>query len=506
MTMNMMDWDDSFARFRKRLGAQHPRPHRHEVPYKVPSFLKEVKPSQYVPQTVSLGLNMRLEPGIESHKTQMFRCFQKWKTDSIPSNREQQALPPVIRQKSERNCLAIDGADSLSLYTWDQLIDDLELDTDVITAPRWYEIDATPVRPVILKSFLTLDALFLTLFLRYSRRKPPLRLPENVQEELEKQTVYRLLAEARSAIWRDVFLLENQIPLHILLKVWHLMPDMECRDRDDASKLFNTLLKEVVKDRYLELFESSSDEGEKFVSKVLLDKNFLKCDHLLDCLHYVVCYSPEDKESVRTADEKGTSPANTIPSATQLLKVGIRLNSDTCNFICRIQFENSFWKGPVLRIPRLFISDPTESLLRNLAAFENVSSNQSLRPRVGPRLSTITSFLLLMDKLIQQEADVQLLREDGIITSSMGDNAEVCKVWKTLCKGLLVSQNSEWADMLKNLNIRYKSRPHQLMAEFKDKYFAKPWMVVSWVVAILFIVMTGLQTFYQILNYYTPPV
>lgn len=332
-----MDWDDRFARFRKRLGAQHPPPYREEVPFKVPAYLKEVKPSQYVPQTVSLGLNHRLEPGIEYYKAEFQRRFLKWKIEEMERGTAQPAKSP-IRQKSGRNLLAIDivNADTSSGYTWEKFIDDLDLAADVKTANRWYEIDANPVRPVILKSFLALDALFLILFLRYSCNDvDSLRLPNDVYLALKQQTVYRLLAEARAGIWRDVFLLENQIPLHILAKVWVLMPDMERLPGNEALDLFNQLLREVVKDRYLELFESSSEEGTKFVSDKLSDTRFLEsCDHLLDCLHYAVCYSPpppeEDKSvRLRTANEKGSSPANTIPSATQLLKVGIRLNSGT---------------------------------------------------------------------------------------------------------------------------------------------------------------------------------
>jgi hypothetical protein len=178
--------------------------------------------------------------------------------------------------------------------------------------------------------------------------------------------------------------------------------------------------------------------------------------------------------------------------------------SDGCNFIYQIKFDNSFRRGPVLLLPRLFISDQTESLLRNLAVFEMVSFYQPPRPGVGPRLSTITSFLILLDKLIERKADVQLLRGDGIITTSLGNNNEVCELWSTLCKRFSAYQLTEWVEMLKKVNCRYKNRWYQLMAEFTDRYFARPWMVVSWVAGTLLLFFTVLQTIFNILQYYSP--
>lgn len=179
-----------------------------------------------------------------------------------------------------------------------------------------------------------------------------------------------------------------------------------------------------------------------------------------------------------------------------------KLFPDGCNFIYQIKFEDSFWRGPVLRLPRLSISDQTESLLRNLAVFEMVSCYQW--PRLGPRLSTVTAFLLLLDKLIQQKSDVRLLMGDGIITSSLGSNNEVCEMWSTICKRFSFYQHPEWVEMLKKLTTRYKNRRHQLLAEFKDKYFARPWVVVSWVAGSLLLVLTGLQTAFSIMSYYRP--
>lgn len=297
----------------------------------------------YTAQTVTLGLNStRLEPRIEHYKAEFQRFFLKWKIVATPPSAWQNKAAEKIARLGpispayERNTeicypnpnLADDCCTHLA-YTLDQFIEDLELDVDVTTAYRWYEIDTSPVNPIILKTFLALDGLFLVLFLRYSYQtnaRPP--LPEKVYGELHTQAHYRVLAESRSGIWRDVFLLENQIPLHILAKVWILMPDMENRRKEEADGLFNNLLRTVMTDQYLQLFQTNSD-GEIVVSKALEGKWFLDCDHLLDCLHYVVGYSPPDDihKPPPLADEKALAPANTIPSAVQLREVGIRLNS-----------------------------------------------------------------------------------------------------------------------------------------------------------------------------------
>ncbi|CAM6120864.1 unnamed protein product [Calypogeia fissa] len=446
-------WDDKYARLRKRFATRHPPPYRNEETFMVPPYLKWVNPCMYTAQTVSLGLNStRLEPGIEHYKAEFQRCFLKWKIgatspSACQNNAEKiarrAAIPPAYERNTEicyYNPNLVDDCCPDLGNTWDLFIEDLALDMDVRTAYRWYEIDTSPVNPIILKTFLALDALFLVLFLRYSYQThagthayPP--LPEMLYRELHTQALYRLLAESRSGIWRDVFLLENQIPLHILSKVWILMPDMENRKKEEADDLFNNLLRTVVTDRYLQLFQSDSN-GEMVVTKALQGKWFLDCDHLLDCFHYVVCYSPPDDihKAPPLADEKALAPANTIPSAVQLREVGIHLNSDGCVFVHQTKFVDNFWDGAVLHLPKLCISDQTESLLRNLAVFEMVSCHQyPYRPRVGPRLFTVTSFLILMDKLIQSKKDVELLRKDDIIINCLGSNDEMCHMWNTLC-------------------------------------------------------------------------
>ncbi|CAM6102030.1 unnamed protein product [Calypogeia fissa] len=127
------------------------------------------------------------------------------------------------------------------------------------------------------------------------------------------------------------------------------------------------------------------------------------------------------------------------------------------------------------------------------------------RPRVGPRLFTVTSFLILMDKLIQSKKDVELLRKDDIIINCLGSNGEMCHMWNSLCKGFSIYPNPQWVDMLNCLTLRYKNRKYQLYAEFRAEYFKRPWVVASWGAGVVLLVVTALQTIYTVVSYYLPP-
>ncbi|KAJ6934291.1 hypothetical protein NC651_009356 [Populus alba x Populus x berolinensis] len=79
-------------------------------------------------------------------------------------------------------------------------------------------------------------------------------------------------------------------------------------------------------------------------------------------------------------------------------------------------FDVVFLKNGTIEIPCLKIDDRTESLFRNLVAYEQF---YECIPQY------VTDYTILMDYLINTQEDVQILRHSGIIENGLGDDGMI---------------------------------------------------------------------------------
>ena len=101
-----------------------------------------------------------------------------------------------------------------------------------------------------------------------------------------------------------------------------------------------------------------------------------------------------------------------------------------------------------------------------------------------------------MDRLIDSEKDVSLLRRMGIVENMLGSDKEVAELFNGLCKGVAVPElDKHIFEGLKPKVIQhYRDKYKVQFAEFLEKYLSSPWKIAALVGAILGLLFNAVQT------------
>lgn len=276
----------------------------------------------------------------------------------------------------------------------------------------------------------------------------------------------------RKAVELDFLLFENQIPLFLLKKVIRM-------DKRHASSAHNA-------DAELEAFiEALACRALPFGSSThCISEGFQKLGavegkHLLDCMYRIATLGNPD-----SIDELDTNPV-ALPTATRLRKAGVRFKSHD-----RSLSEVSF-KGSTLKLPSIRVDDGTERLFRNLVAYE---SHTTVR-------ADVVSYLHFMNFLINTAEDVCILADAGIVVQTIGDNTQVAKMWNELAKNTACVFTKQYSEVSRLAKHYVDLQIHGVLAEFTERYFSRPWLVVSLLSGLSLLLMTFLTMFYTILLY-----
>ncbi|KAB1217347.1 hypothetical protein CJ030_MR4G020974 [Morella rubra] len=263
----------------------------------------------------------------------------------------------------------------------------------------------------------------------------------------------------------DLLLLENQLPLCVLDLLFNLT-----KTNDDEG---DSLLNLVAFSFNLYALPMTRDCPD------LRKTPYSDHKHLLDFLrNYLLCFRGIQRVPHETWDP--------IPSVTELLQAGVKFKTGDANNLLDVTFKDG-----VMIIPQVTIRENTESLFRNLIAFEQFDPSTSYE---------FTSFAVLLDNLINSSSDIVFLRQQGIlqIFSRTEDTEHLIN---RLCKDKWFFVSS-YAKLHKEVNAYYNRRRHRWQAILKRDYFNNPWTSMSVVAASLILGLTLLQTMYTVLSYY----
>ncbi|XP_074583297.1 UPF0481 protein At3g47200-like [Curcuma longa] len=353
------------------------------------------------------------------------------------------------------------------------------------------------------------------LFLGLTERQLEGKEPEEMEEGDEHDPVFSS-AWAEYYLRLDMLLLENQLPLFLL--------------RDFLSFVAPAMAANSLRPLALNFFGGDFLPGR--TKKLPLDLELpeaFRSHHTLHLLHSCIQKAPdainEDKSShggdkvIRGAAQGFRSisasysllassfgrksekrvdsetiftpltPA-TVPCARELKNAGVQIvrKMDTDSFL-DVTFSNGR-----LEIPRIRAYNVSNTILRNLIAFEQ------LYPERGTH---VTDFAYLMDCLIDTREDVALLREADILVSAMGSNKDVADLFNRLCHKVVVQPTKGhlrgvFEDVPKHCEKKY----NKWRATLNHAYFGNPWAVISVVAGILLFVLTIVQTVFSVLSYY----
>lgn len=313
------------------------------------------------------------------------------------------------------------------------------------------------------------------------------------------------------SIQRDMIMLENQLPLFVLDALLGLQigqPEQSGLVARLAVRFFDPLnpTDEPLKMK-TERIRTHLESGLMPSSASTADEPAPSFDPLTDLggLHCLDVFrrsllrrgpQPEPRiwirrrsRAVRVADKRRQQLVHCV---TELREAGLK--------ICRRQTDR-FWdirfEDGVLHIPRLLIHDGTKSLFLNLIAFEQCHLDCT---------NNITSYVIFMDNLINSSEDVGYLHYRGIIEHWLGSDAEVADLFNRLCQEVVFDINDSYLWQLsEQVNRYYNHRWNSWKASLKHNYFGNPWAIISFVAAVVLLLLTLAQTFYGVYAYYRPP-
>lgn len=266
-----------------------------------------------------------------------------------------------------------------------------------------------------------------------------------------------------SIISRDIFILENQIPLKIIIEI-------------------------------LKIFNIGNDLSETIIlnfvaaHNILNDHNFLYINegkHLLDMLYNYTT----PKKQIKFEEKKNYNWYYNIPSATELYNSGIKF-SPNINSICNIYFNKN---TKTLFLPHIRLNDNTEVYLKNMLSYESKTE----------KYGYLIQYIYLMDALINTKNDVDLFKKYKIIDDIISDEDITINIWSNITRGTyILYANDEFNIAITNIINYYNNSYFKLIYQFKKIYFSKPWIVISVLSAIYLIIITTIQTIYTVLSYY----
>lgn len=258
-------------------------------------------------------------------------------------------------------------------------------------------------------------------------------------------------------VTRDLRIEENQLPFSILKGLYDLAFGSSSGHPlfIDLAYNFFTGKKETVPQRI------ANSDVKHFV-------DFLRLCHLPSTLR-------AQQQSVNNLKFES------CPSVTQLSEAGVKFVARQSTDLLNITFS----KG-IMEIPRLVVTDQTESLFRNIMMFEQCHYFSD---------SYIIDYIAFLDGLINTPKDVEMLVQNGVIQNWLGNNEEVASLFSSIFKQTrLRGDNFYYSNLCRELNAYAGTAWHRWKAILKHDYFNHPWAIISVIYAFVLLVLTVLQT------------
>ncbi|CAA2976086.1 Hypothetical predicted protein [Olea europaea subsp. europaea] len=296
----------------------------------------------------------------------------------------------------------------------------------------------------------------------FHRSKPNLQNMEQHKVRDEDDPIFQY-GHIQSHLLHDLMVFENQIPFFI---IDHLFNVININDLDNINSLIWPLLQNGI-------FPVNG-----------LPEVPINALHLLGIVHGFQCSS-----FARILSHSGNpDDVMNINSAVELSEAGISFKKSEGNSFFHIEFKNK-----ALIIPEWEISDLTESLFRNLIAYEYYLT--------GSPQKYVTDYAFFMHCLVHSPEDVKLLRRSGIISSFLGSDEMVYHVINRLGKNIIISDKFSYSNIFYFVNRHCLHKWNIWMATLRREYFNSPWARISVGAAIFLLGLAIIQTVFAILSY-----
>ncbi|GLJ34759.1 hypothetical protein SUGI_0699590, partial [Cryptomeria japonica] len=221
-----------------------------------------------------------------------------------------------------------------------------------------------------------------------------------------------------SAILSDIMKLENQIPLSVLIEILRL--EFDHPEPELAAMLSNS---ELFKGFPFNASLSDEDVNDVVKSKLKDDgvKSKLKeyIEKYPSCSPNRSSFTSDAAESL--VDKRYSPCAEELQNAGIIFKVG------------QVRFRRRKLVNSKLSLPQITVNYMTETLLRNLMAYEECQ-----RCPWNPEPTVISYYIRLLDNLITSDKDVSALRDSKVIKSLLGSDQVIVSIFNHLQIGITV--------------------------------------------------------------------
>lgn len=342
---------------------------------------------------------------------------------------------------------------------------------------RSYSEDISWLSSEELVLMLVLDGCFILNLLLKHRDK------NSKEEETDEDDCRKVVG--RLWMWElvkyDLLLLENQIPFFVIQELYQILKT----SNDDSINLV-----ECAFWYFKGLDPSKKEQPPAFISSLPAD-NIVH--HLLH-LTYKLFLQHVSSHVVNFSEPK--SSQQWIPSATELEAAGVKFKKrkDASSFL---DIKFSFSSGE-MEIPHLEVHDFSESLFRNLIAFE-----QSYPYRDNDFV--VTAYATFMNCLVDTQNDLRLLHLNGILTFRMTGDKDAVHFFSRLCDDVAYPKDRNYLDgVFQEVTAYMGLKLHRWRADLRLKYFSSPWSTIVVVVAALTFLLTLIQAIFAVLSYFWP--
>lgn len=190
----------------------------------------------------------------------------------------------------------------------------------------------------------------------------------------------------------------------------------------------------------------------------------------------------EDQSSSTNINKPPLVEEIMIPSVEELIDIGVKF-SPTNGDLTTIFFDI---KTTTFHLPTVCLDLNTDVILRNLVAYEASAAS-------GPLV--FTRYTELMNGIIDTEEDVVLLRKRGIIMNHMKSDQDVANLWNSMSKSIRLTKVPFLDKVIEDVNKYYNSRWRVKSKKFMKKYVFGSWQFLTFLAAILLLLLTTLQAF-----------
>uniref|UniRef100_A0A0E0MMX7 Uncharacterized protein n=1 Tax=Oryza punctata TaxID=4537 RepID=A0A0E0MMX7_ORYPU len=303
-----------------------------------------------------------------------------------------------------------------------------------------------------------------------------------------------------NSIYYDLLLVDNQVPFFMLNRIYG---EYKRRANGNPAKLVDLI---TIFFNHEGQFSWANNLEQLCLS------NAVQVRHLLD-LQYnlIISNNMETEPTLNNCPlsmcgnicHSMSSMPRAIPGANELQDYGVKFcaNKNQQRKIFDVTFECK-----TISIPRFEINFGSKILLANFFAHDQITHQPGIqiKGQPGNSVGPVTSYVVLMNSLINTKEDVMVLQRKGILDNLLSNEEEVANFFNKLGRCALVDvREHRYTSMFNDINKYWKSTLNicKYLVIFRTKHFRNPWTGLSLAGALMVLVFSCTSMIIAILNY-----